>query len=453
MGPKALDLFAGAGGFSLGLNYAGVDVIGAVEWDKNAAHSYSFNIGDHVFVEDITEFTPEKMFHELCKKGSIKSVDEINVICGGPPCPGFSLIGRSKISNLIKSGEWKGSDSRHQFIDDPRNKLFLEFVKYVEFYSPELFVMENVAGMESYLQGNKSPIIHVICAEFEKLGYSVEVKVMDSSNYFVPQKRRRVIFLGTRLSKKFIHPMPLSRDFSVKEAFSDLPPIITNSGLSSSNYLEPLSSITDNESKNLINYFRNSKVPNHNIITRENCTLHHTRKVNPRDEGIFPLLKSGEFGKRVLYKDIYPGMLNEVAKGIPSEFRMLGKHSKFIVKPRKRKDQRRWRWYNPKSFGDKMRRIRGDLPGPTIVAHLAKDGYMFIHPYEHRSISVREAARIQSFPDSFDFSAGGKIAFTSQFRQIGNAVPPLLGAAIGNEIMKQLGYEPLFSFEEEFQNP
>ena len=105
---------------------------------------------------------------------------------------------------------------------------------------------------------------------------------------------------------------------------------------------------------------------------------------------------------------------------------------------------------NSSKFGDKMRRMRLDEPGPTVVAHLAKDGYMFVHPTENRTITVREAARMQSFPDSFDFSAGGTVAFTHQMRQVGNAVPPLLGIALGEIILAYLKEEINLSLEEVF---
>ena len=94
-----------------------------------------------------------------------------------------------------------------------------------------------------------------------------------------------------------------------------------------------------------------------------------------------------------------------------------------------------------------MRRMRWDEPGPTVVAHLEKDGYMFVHPGEDRTISVREAARMQSFPDAFDFSAGGEVSFTRQYKQIGNAVPPLLGLAIGEVVVKYLNKQPKLTLE------
>ena len=165
--------------------------------------------------------------------------------------------------------------------------------------------------------------------------------------------------------------------------------------------------------------------------------MHHTRKVNPRDVGIFPLIESGEFGERVLYKDVYPERLSEVI--LPDGYEHSTVDGNPVVVGTGSGDDRSWKWYNPTKFGDKMRRIRGDRPAPTIVAHLAKDGYMFIHPYEDRTITVREAARFQSFPDSFDLSAGGAVPISSQFRQVGNAVPPILAEALGSCLLKAMG--------------
>ena len=198
MGLKAIDLFAGAGGLSLGFGYAGIEVVGAVENNEHAVMTYKYNIGNHIFEKDITEFTPQQMLKEMKKHKLVQKKSDVDIVGGGPPCPGFSLMGRSKISSLIKSGEWEGSDARHKFIDDKRNKLFLEFVKYVDYFKPKMFVMENVAGMDSYEAEEGSPIIEIILDEFKAIGYeNVEVKILDSSDYFVPQKRMRVIFIGS----------------------------------------------------------------------------------------------------------------------------------------------------------------------------------------------------------------------------------------------------------------
>ena len=177
-----------------------------------------------------------------------------------------------------------------------------------------------------------------------------------------------------------------------------------------------------------------------------NKTSHWTRSVNDRDTVLFQFIKSGApaFSKgkleikksvpRQIYGDIYPDMWNShlapaFRKEGLSACKRDGRH--YI----KNKEGERWVMYPTKGFKDKMRRIQWDKPAPTIVAHLSKDGYMFIHPSEHRTITVREAARFQSFPDHFDFSAGGKVAMSSQFRQVGNAVPPLLSMRLGEAIL------------------
>ena len=450
MGPKAIDLFAGAGGLSLGLSLSGIEVVGAVEWDKHAVESYRYNIGDHIYCEDINEFTPDKLHNELSKRNSIKSKKEIEIICGGPPCPGFSLIGRSKISNLIKTGQWEGSDYRHKFIDDKRNKLFLEFVRYVAYFDPKLFVMENVAGMESFQSSGGAPIIDIICKEFEAIGYKVKVKVLNSASFGAPQSRKRILFFGTRMKKQFLHPNGYNWKLNIEDAFCDLPQVNTLNGISMSDQLKLMSKISGKRRKKLLSWFRLQKTP---IIRKRNsrtCSLHKTRKVNPRDQAIFPLLSSGQFSARVLYKHVFPDMLKQVKKLLPKGYKMLPKSKGNIIASKDPEKKQTWKWYDPSKFGDKMRRMRLDEPGPTVVAHLAKDGYMFVHPTENRTITVREAARMQSFPDSFDFSAGDTVAFTHQMRQVGNAVPPLLGIAIGESILTYLKEEINLSLEEVF---
>ena len=130
--PKAIDLFAGPGGLSLGLTAAGFEVIAAVEFDSDAGRTYRKNIGNHTEIDDITKLKPKFLHKKLIDSGILKEGEKLSLIAGGPPCPGFSLIGRSKISDLIKNkkGTYKNNKEwRHRFIDDPRNNLFLEFVK------------------------------------------------------------------------------------------------------------------------------------------------------------------------------------------------------------------------------------------------------------------------------------------------------------------------------------
>lgn len=176
------------------------------------------------------------------------------------------------------------------------------------------------------------------------------------------------------------------------------------------------------------------KPPKNGHLKRMQIDLHRQREVNPRDVGIFPLIESGEFGDKVVFKDLDPSRIKF------EEGWRWSKSKRVVWNGKNNSNRREYKWYNPGTFGDKMRRIRGDLPAPTIVAHLTHDGYMFIHPNEDRTITVREAARFQSFPDKFDFSAGGEVPWTKQFKQVGNAVPPLLAEAIGVELKKALGH-------------
>ena len=449
--PKAIDLFAGPGGLSLGLSLTGFNVVGAVEWDPQAGRTYTHNIGDHVHIGDIKELPPKEMERMLKRGGKIRSKKEIHLISGGPPCPGFSLIGRSKIANLIKSGNWEGSDHRHSFIDDPRNQLFREFVHYVDHFKPKYFIMENVLGMTSFKDKNEKPIISVIREEFEKLGYSVEARSLLASDYGVPQARKRVIFLGTKGKKQRIkYPTKININISARDAIKDLPKIDPLTGICTSNRLKPLR--WKGHPGAFLQWVR--KTPNLSSHTQQNatCSIHKTRAVNPRDQAIFPLIKSGENGDRVLYRDVYPDKLKDVKERLPRGYNLTNKDGKYWVEGPKwgGRNDNRWGWYDPSKFGDKMRRIRGDQPSPTIVAHLAKDGYMFIHPDQDRTISPREAARFQSFPDSFDFSAGGQNPLSSQFRQIGNAVPPILAIAIGSEVLKAMNIEPKMTLDDIF---
>lgn len=425
-----------------------------MEWDKQAGRTYSHNIGDHVHIGDIRDLSPRDMERKLKKEGKIRSKREIDLISGGPPCPGFSLMGRSKIANLIKTGGWEGSDHRHSFIDDPRNHLFREFVGYVRHFKPKHFLMENVLGMTSYKDKDEKPIISVIRGEFEDLGYSVDARSLIASDYGVPQARKRVIFLGTRgKTQRIAYPEPLDFKINSRQAIMDLPSVIPLTGESSSDKMMDLR--WKGGAGRFLKWVRRMPTPSGLKAHKSKCTLHRTRSVNPRDQAIFPLIKSGENGERVLYRDIYPNRLEDVRALLPTGYSLEEEEGVYwVVGPPwgSRRDSR-WGWYDPSKFGDKMRRIRGDSPAPTVVAHLAKDGYMFIHPDEDRTITAREAARFQSFPDSFDFSAGGNNPLSSQFRQIGNAVPPLLAVALGVQIFRAMKITPKTTLKGIFKNP
>ena len=446
MRPKAIDLFAGPGGLSLGLKEAGFDIVAAVEGDADAGATYRHNIGNHTEIQDITNFSPRKLRKKLESKGVLEPGEALSLVAGGPPCPGFSLIGRSKIMDLIKKGEYgESKDARHGFIDDPRNHLFLEFVKYVKEFKPNYFVMENVSGMSSY-QIDDDPIVEVIKKKFT--GYTVTERILCASDFGVPQDRKRIIFMGY---KKGVNPcdFPLgtheSRRLIALDAIRDMvefPP--TKNGI-----VRVRDISTNSAGGQFRKRMRNWTCtrPDEVIVASRNGvkTSHWTRSVNDRDVVLFPFIKSGapavargslvfpESKPRQIYGDIYPEMWNShlvpaFRKAGLSAWKRDGRHHV------KNGHGKRWLMYPSKGFKDKMRRIRWDIPAPTIVAHLAKDGYMFIHPFIDRTITVREAARFQSFPDSFEFLG----SMGSQFRQVGNAVPPLLAEALGRAILQAL---------------
>jgi DNA (cytosine-5)-methyltransferase 1 len=443
---KAIDLFAGPGGLSLGLIEAGFNIIAAVEVDSDAGATYRHNIGNHTEIEDITRFSPKRLRKKLEDDDVLEPGETLSLVAGGPPCPGFSLIGRSKISSLIKKKEGKYKDSidwRHRFIDDPQNNLFLEFVKYVKEFRPDYFIMENVSGMTSY-QIKDDPVVEVIKKKFT--GYNVTEKILTASDFGVPQNRKRIIFMGYKKGVNpcdFPEPTHEGKHLIALDAIRDMAEVDpAKDGVAKVRTTSP-NSAGGRFRKRMRNWTctrQNGKT----VASRNGVTSHWTRTVNDRDVVLFRFIKSGapsairgrlkipDSTPRQIYGDIYPDMWNSHL--VPA-FKKAGlsawKYGRHHVK---NKEGKRWLMYPAKSFKDKMRRIRWDHPAPTIVAHLAKDGYMFIHPFRDRTISVREAARFQSFPDSFEFSG----SMTSQFRQVGNAVPPLLAEVLGKAILEAL---------------
>lgn len=205
---KYIDLFSGAGGMSLGFDQAGFENILAVECDKCFADTYMHNFPKHkLIVKDIKNIRNEEI-----KK--IVGNELIDVIIGGPPCQGFSIAG--------KIGR--------NFIDDERNRLFKEFVRFVDVVKPRMFIMENVSTLKTH---NKGKTIEEIISEFKRVGYTVKAEVLNAVNYEVPQQRRRIFIIGT-LNKKnnFEFPQQSEEVYTIKDAIDDLPPL--KSGESSS---------------------------------------------------------------------------------------------------------------------------------------------------------------------------------------------------------------------------
>lgn len=378
--PTCIDLFSGCGGLSLGLDRAGLSVLAAIDFDENAIKTYKENFPhvEHALHKDLTKFPAR----ELSKLIGITQVD---VIVGGPPCQGFSTA-RSR----------DGANSGPRLIDDGRRHLYKQFLQYVEFFRPRVFVMENVLGLKSADNGRYFTRIQ---REARKAGYRVHPQVEKVWDLGVPQKRVRQLIIGTRLDLVNYFPgklAPAPRSSirpTLGEAIGDLPIVRADGGEDESDYDIPrrLSHVSRYGRKYLYRTLEVQFAPK--------LTAHRARPHSERDLRDFARLREGENSKHAMRR---------------------GENFEFP--------------YSIESFKDRYTRQHRDQPCSTIVAHLSKDGLMFVHPTQNRSLTPREAARVQSFPDWFKFP----VARTQQFRLIGNAVPPLVGEAIGIAVKEYL---------------
>jgi len=394
-----IDFFGAPGGLSLGFEMAGFKGIGALDIFEAGMETHAFNFPESkVIVEDIRKISVADLKKEL----GITS-HKIDVIIGGPPCQGFSTIGRVKIASLARNGTWKLNNHHPRFIDDPRNELYKEFIRMVNGIRPKIVVMENVPGMMSYRNGE---IVREIIEDFNNVGYRAQARILNAAEYGVPQIRKRIFFIAVRknlrisiswpkLTHSCSNGSPLMRSLfeekslkpavTVWEAIGDLPLPVPGK--------PRLADVALNYDRKPFSEYqrwarRNSKEI-HNHITRQH---------NERDIKVFSLMKEGE-----KWKDLS----EEIRKNYG---------------------------YRDDIFNDKFKKLKRDEPSWTVVAHLYKDGYMYIHPTEPRTITVREAARLQSFPDTFIF----KGSRTDQFKQVGNAVPPLLAKTVALSIKEML---------------
>lgn len=367
--PKLVDLFCGAGGMSEGFvnSTAGFVVAAAFDKEQAACNTFAANIPARVDCVDISHIeNPAAVLDGL-------NVSQVDVIVGGPPCQGFSQVGRARIKSL------QLEEQTRLFA---RNELYQQYFRFVEAFQPLIFVMENVPTLLSFENG---AYFDAIEKESQRLGYVIEHKIIDAVEYGVPQGRRRLIIVGSRIGRLFRWPRVLNEQNYVPltDAIGDLPVVQPPSLIEKLPYLPQ---------ENLSEYQRlmRSKVP---TADREFIYEHVVRPVREDDITIFTMMEPGQ-----KYTDI------------PVEYRR----------------------YNSESFKDKYYKLKPNAPGVTVTAHLDKDGYRYIHwdNNQHRTISVREAARIQSFGDHFRFTGSR----SSRFRQIGNAVPPLMAEKIAEQV-------------------
>jgi DNA (cytosine-5)-methyltransferase 1 len=378
-----IDVFSGCGGLSYGLELAGLECLAAIDFNALAIDTFNLNHAKLVGMkQDLIKFEPEDLQKIIGQK-------KVDLIVGGPPCQGFS--------SARKSG---GANLGTRLIEDPRRDLYKRFLKFVEVFDVKIFIMENVLGIKSAASG---VYFTKIQEKSRELGYSVAPIEINCWEYGVPQKRIRQLIIGTRIGlplfipSKYIiktHFLPnenvshssLMPIVTLGEAISDLPSLKAGSGSIVSKYDLNL------RKKHIREYGERYVVQEMLANSAAKLTWHIARPHSERDLRDFLLLKEGENSK------------NAIARGVKMETP-----------------------YSMESFGDKYKRQSRYKLCSTIVAHLRKDGLSFIHPTQNRSLTPREAARIQSFPDTFNF-AGQR---GNVYQQIGNAVPPLIGRAIG----------------------
>lgn len=432
--PQIIDLFSGCGGLGLGLHEAGFPVCGGADIDESAVMTASFNLQNYKNKSgySIIDLSESEISDFIKHKGKF-------IAAGGPPCQAYSRVGRGKLRSL-------GED--RYYLNDPRGNLYKDFLRLVLEADAEAVVMENVPESVNFGGVN---IPETVCCELENKGYYAVWSILNSADYGVPQIRERVFVLAVK--KKYTNelsfPEPthkkrpedkepwfywknnlrVNKHFrlvendncsnywvTVSEAISDLPSLFSSE---KSKYILHRPNI-------LIHYKSKSKNNFQRIMRSGDDSEEHVSgnsfRKTLRDFPLFAKMKPGDNFLKV--KDIAVEMFEEACRnsGIsraayPDRYDKLYKK---MVPP-----------YSVEKFHDKWKKLDPDKPSPTVTAHLSIDTYSHIHPWEPRGISVREAARLQSFPDSFIFTCG----MGEAFKQIGNAVPPLLSRRIGEYII------------------
>lgn len=402
-----IDLFAGAGGLSEGFVRAGFKPIAHVEMNKDACDTLRTRTAFHWLKEhgrmeeyydylrsiisrdelwakvpshlinsiintEISEKTLPNIFKQIDVELGKKSVD---VVIGGPPCQAYSVAGRAR----------KNMDN------DPRNHLYKHYVKFLERYQPKMFVFENVPGI---LSANNGHYLEMIFQAVREAGYELDKKILNAKDFGVLQDRKRVIIIGWKKDLDIQYPTfdKTEMEFEIaKHLFADLPKIKSGQG----NWGVSRYASKSNE------YLENAGIRNGIDFT----TQHISRFNNENDLEIYRIAVNKWIfeGKRLNYAELPPRLI---------------KHN------------------NTKTFTNRFQVVNHKGVSHTVVAHICADGHYYIHPdiAQNRSITVREAARIQSFPDDYFFESSR----TAAFKQIGNAVPVLMGEGVAKKIKNLL---------------
>lgn len=467
--PRLLDLFAGCGGLSLGFEAAGFEVVGGVEIDPLASQSHARNffsheggdaVAKHSMPVDITQIEPGSLVkHCGAKEAAALSVD---VIAGGPPCQAFARVGRAKLREVAEHPE--------AFKLDARGNLYMRYLHYVKELKPLALLMENVPDIINY-GGHNVPA--ETCEMLESIGYVARYTLLNSAYYGVPQMRERMFLLafskevadnvtfptpshwielpqgyaGTRgVALKYIKDdlfegptyyveppeskPSLPKAITAQDAISDLPAIRAHLDGMMPKGARRFDKITRYSSKRKLHPYvqlmRNW--PGHES---NGGVYDHVIRSLPRDYAIFERMNPGDQYPEAhahalaLFRERLADAESKAGRRFDESSKVYQELFTATVPP-----------YDPGKFPNKWRKMEADLPARTLLAHLGKDGYSHIHydSNQARTISVREAARLQSFPDGFVFAG----TMNPAFKQIGNAVPPLMAKALAVTIKQTL---------------
>ncbi|MDF3982893.1 DNA cytosine methyltransferase [Luteibacter sp. PPL554] len=462
--PRVLDLFAGCGGISLGFEAAGFDVRGAVEFDPDAAKSHGLNFHGgneaHSRAIDITETSPS----DLCLRLGLGSVgDAFDVVVGGPPCQAFARVGRPKLRAIEEHPE--------AFMHDPRAQLYKKYLEYVDAFKPLAVLMENVPDILNHGGQN---IAEETCEVLEAKGYTCGYTLLNAAFYGVPQMRERMFLIAYRreLAADVSFPTPTnwlvlppgyegSRSVALKTlrnlvgqahsyiappvASPDLPPAVTAQDalgdLPAINARELLAAgeiVRGARRFDTPVGYRRAKLSGYAELMRT-WPNHEAPPEGPSDHVIRYLPRDYELFARMGPGDQYPEAYARAVEMFHEKLAALRSQGEKISE---RSPKYRALWdatvppYDATKFPNKWRKMWRDQPARTLMAHLGKDSYSHIHydSKQARTISVREAARLQSFPDGFRFAG----TMNPAFKQIGNAVPPLLAKAIALHMMQTM---------------
>ena len=359
---NCVELFAGSGGLGTGFFNRGFNIISANDIWKPAGDTYIANHPNVKYiVKDISELTGDELLEETGY-----SKNDVDVIIGGPPCQGFSTLGK-------------------RFIDDPRNKLFKEYVRLVNDIKPKFFVMENVSGILS-MEGGK--VLDNILKSFNEIGYRLEYKLLNAAEYGVPQQRTRTIFIGTRTDIKIRYPQKTHTLTGEK----GLLPAVT--------LWDAIGDLPQSDDDEIKEYTCEPKNEYQKKIRNGAKTLMN-HKPSEHNEKAKKLMKYIPMGKSAW----------DVEAEIPKELMPTS------------------------GYGNTYARLNANEPGMTITRNFACiSSSRCIHPYLNRGLTAREAARIQSYPDNYIFK-GSK---SDIHLQIGNSVPPILAEKIADTIYEML---------------